>query len=37
MRHHLTSLHKTYEILLSLERRHYKWMTRTMTPTTSPK
>jgi hypothetical protein len=32
MRHHLISLTKAYGILLSLERRHHRWATRTTTP-----
>jgi hypothetical protein len=37
MRHHLTSLHKAFGILLSLERRHLKWAMRITTRTRPPK
>jgi hypothetical protein len=30
MRHHLTSLHKAFGLLLSLKPRHHRWVTRTM-------
>jgi hypothetical protein len=37
MRHHLTSLHESIWILLSLERRHHRWATRTTTRMRPPK
>jgi hypothetical protein len=37
MRHHLTHSTKAYGILLSLERRHHRWATGTMTPMRLPK
>jgi hypothetical protein len=37
MRHHLTSLHKAYGILLSLEHRHHRCAMRTTTSMRPPK
>jgi hypothetical protein len=37
MRHHLTSLHESIWVLLSLERKRHKWGTRTTTRTRPPK
>jgi hypothetical protein len=37
MRHHLTSLHESIWDILSLERRHQRWGTRTTTRTRPPK
>jgi hypothetical protein len=37
MRHHLTSLHESIWVLLSLERRHHKLAMRTTTPMRPPK
>jgi hypothetical protein len=37
MRHHITSLHATFGILLSLERRYHSWGMKATTRTRSPK
>jgi hypothetical protein len=37
MMHHLTSLHESFGISLSMERRYLRWGTKTMTQTRPPK